>query len=130
MSFASVSELNAMFVAYTLRPLVEKIERGLSTLVPLPNGFVKLSMDALVRGNLLDRYNAHRIAIQEGWTSIADVRRMEEMPPIDDASASAYRQPLNQADSVLAAARQKADIFAALVGAGMSADEAKKIAKL
>jgi len=130
MSFASVSELNAMFVAYTLRPLVEKIERGLSTLVPLPNGFVKLSMDALVRGNLLDRYNAHRIAIQEGWESIADVRRTEDLPPIDDVSAAAYRQPLNQADSVLAAARQKADIYAALVGAGMDSAEAKKIAKL
>jgi len=87
-------------------------------------------MDALVRGNLLDRYNAHRIAIQEGWESIADVRRTEDLPPIDDAAASAYRQPLNQADSVLAAARQKADIYAALVGAGMDPAEAKRIAKL
>lgn len=130
MSFSSVTELNAAFISYTLRPLAEKIERALSTLIPLPDAFVRLSMDALLRGNLLDRYNAHRIAVQEGWESIADVRRIEDLAPIDEPSASAYRQPLNQADAVLAGARQKADIYSLLVNAGMDPVEAKKIARL
>jgi HK97 family phage portal protein len=130
MSFSSVSELNAAFISYTLRPLAEKIERALSTLIPLPDAFVRLSMDALLRGNLRDRYEAHRIAVQEGWESIADVRRLEDLSPIDDPAATAYRQPLNQADATLAGARQKADIFALLVGAGMDPAEAKRIARL
>jgi phage portal protein BeeE len=130
MSFSSVSELNAAFISYTLRPLAEKIERALSTLIPLPDAFVRLSMDALLRGNLRDRYEAHRIAVQEGWESIADVRRIEDLSPIDDPAAAAYRQPLNQADAVLAGARQKADIYALLIGAGMDPAEAKRIARL
>jgi len=130
MSFSSVSELNAAFISYTLRPLAEKIERALSTLIPLPDAFVRLSMDALLRGNLRDRYEAHRIAVQEGWESIADIRKIEDLPPIDEPSAAAYRQPLNQADATLAGARQKADIYALLIGAGMDPAEAKRIARL
>ncbi len=130
MSFSSVSELNAAFISYTLRPLAEKIERALSTLIPLPDAFVRLSMDSLLRGNLRDRYEAHRIAVQEGWESIADIRKIEDLSPIDDPAASAYRQPLNQADATLAGARQKADIYALLIGAGMDPAEAKRIARL
>ena len=130
MSFASVAELNQAFVSYTLRPLAEKIERALSTLIPLPEAFVRMSMDALVRGNLRDRFEAHRIAVQEGWESIADVRALEDLPPIQTAAAGAYRQPLNSADSALASARQSADIYAALIGAGMDPVEAKRIAGL
>ena len=130
MSFASVSELNAAFVAYTLRPLAEKIERALSTLIPLPEAFVRLSMDALVRGNLRDRYEAHRIALSSGWETVSEIRRLEDLSPVDDPAASALRQPLNESDSGLASARQKADIFALLVGAGMDPSEARKVARL
>jgi hypothetical protein len=87
-------------------------------------------MDALVRGNLRDRYEAHRIALSSGWETVSEIRRLEDLSPVDDPAASALRQPLNESDSGLASARQKADIFALLVGAGMDPSEARKVARL
>jgi len=130
MSYSSVVELNAAFVSYTLRPLAEKIERALSLLIPLPEAFARLSMDALLRGSTRDRYESMRIGVSEGWLSISDVRRLEDLAPIDDASANAYRQPLAQADSAIASAQQKANVYSALIGSGMDPAEAKRIAKL
>jgi HK97 family phage portal protein len=130
MSFASVSELNSMFVSYTLRPLVEKIERALSTLIPLPEAFVKLSLDALVRGNLRERYEAHRIGLSAGFETVAEVRRIEDMTPVEDPGAGNLRLPLNEADALITSTRQKADIYAALVGAGMDPGEARRISGL
>jgi HK97 family phage portal protein len=130
MSFASVSELNSMFVSYTLRPLVEKIERALSTLIPLPEAFVKLSLDALVRGNLRERYEAHRLGLSAGFTTIAEIRRIEDMAPVEDPGAGNLRLPLNEADALITSTRQKADIYAALIGAGMEPGEARRISGL
>jgi HK97 family phage portal protein len=130
MSYSSVVELNAAFVSYTLRPLAEKIERALSLLIPLPEAFARLSMDALLRGSTRDRAEAYRIALSEGWASVSEIRRLEDLAPIDDPSANAYRQPLAQADAAIASAQQKANVYAALIGAGMDPAEAKRIAKL
>ncbi len=130
MSYSSVVELNAAFVSYTLRPLAEKLERALSTLIPLPEAFTRLSMDALLRGSTRERFEAYRIGLSEGWINVSEIRRLEDLVPVDDPAADAYRQPLNQADSALAAARQKADVYAILIGAGIDAAEAKRIARL
>ena len=130
MSYSSVVELNAMFVSYTLRPLAEKIERALSLLIPLPEAFARLSMDALLRGSTRDRAEVYRSAVSTGWLSISDIRRLEDLSPIDDVSASGYRQPLAEADAAIASAQQKANVYAALIGAGMDPAEAKRIAKL
>jgi phage portal protein BeeE len=130
MSYSSVVELNAAFVSYTLRPLAEKIERALSLLSPRPEAFARLSMDALLRGSTRDRAEAYRIALSEGWASVSEIRRLEDLAPIDDPSANAYRQPLAQADAAIASAQQKANVYSALIGAGMDPAEAKRIAKL
>lgn len=130
MSYGSVEQLSEDFVRFTLRPLAELIERALSTLIPLPEAFVKLNMDSLLRGSTESRYNAYAKGLASGWLSVSEIRRSEDLSPIDDDSADAYRQPLNEADAALAAARQKADIFSILVGSGMSPEEAKKVAGL
>lgn len=130
MSYGSVEQLSEDFVRFTLRPLAELIERALSTLIPLPEAFVKLNMDSLLRGSTESRYNAYAKGLASGWLSVSEIRRSEDLSPIDDDSADAYRQPLNEADAALAAARQKADIFAILVGSGMSPEEAKRVAGL
>jgi HK97 family phage portal protein len=130
MSYSSVVELNASFVSYTLRPLAEKIERALSILIPRPEAFTRLSMDALLRGSTRERFEAYRIGLSEGWINVAEIRRLEDLAPVDDAAANAYRQPLNQSDSALASAKQKADVYAVLINAGVDPAEARRIAKL
>jgi hypothetical protein len=130
MSYSSVVELNAAFVSYTLRPLAEKIERALSILIPRPEAFTRLSMDALLRGSTRERFEAYRIGLSEGWINVAEIRRLEDLAPVDDSAANAYRQPLNQADAALAGARQKAEVVGVLVRAGYDPDDAARLVGL
>jgi hypothetical protein len=127
MSYGSVEQLSEDFVRFTLRPLAELLERALSTLIPLPEAFVKLNMDSLLRGSTEARYNAYAKGLASGWLSVSEIRRSEDLSPIDDQAADAYRQPLNEADATLAAARQKADILGILVRAGYDPEDAAKI---
>jgi len=70
------------------------------------------------------------VGISEGWLSINQVRKWEDMPAIQDSSADSYRMPLNEADSELAAARIRSEIYVSLVGSGMAPAEAKKVSGL
>ncbi len=126
MSYSSVEQQNLAFVQYTLRPLTEAIERQLSTLLLPPDAFVRFNMDSILRGTAQARAEVHRIAIQEGWASVNDIRKMEDMTPID--SGDVYRMPLNQAAADAADLRQRADIAGILVRAGYDPVDAARIA--
>lgn len=130
MSYASVEQLSEDFVRFTLRPLAEIIERALSTLIPLPEAFVKFSMDALLRGSTEARFNAYRTGLSEGWLSVNQIRKWEDLPAIADPSADAYRQPLNEADAGLAATRVRTEIYVSLINSGMNPADARRIAGL
>jgi HK97 family phage portal protein len=67
---------------FTLRPYLVRIETMLTDLLPRPQ-VVAADMDALQRGSTLDRYNAHAIALNNGWLSRNEVRRAENLKPID-----------------------------------------------
>jgi len=124
-SYASVEQQNLAFVQYTLRPLVEMIERPLSTLILVPDAFVKFTMDSLLRGTTKDRFETYRIGLQEGWLSVNDIRRFEDLQPID--SGDSYRMPLNEADAGIASLRQRADIAAMLTQAGYEPEQAANL---
>ena len=130
MSYASVEQLSEDFVRFTLRPLAEIIERPLSTLIPLPEAFVKFSMDALLRGSTESRFNAYRTGLASGFLTVSQIRRWEDMPPVPDDSGDVFRQPLNEADAALVTTKQKTDIYTALVGSGMDEATARRIAGL
>lgn len=126
MSYSSVEQQNLAFVQYTLRPLTEALERQLSTLLLPPDAFVRFNMDSILRGTAQARAEVHRIAIQEGWSSINDIRKMEDMTPIEGGDV--YRMPLNQAAADAADLRQRADIAGILVRAGYDPADAAKVA--
>jgi HK97 family phage portal protein len=121
-SYASVEQTNLAFVQYTLRPLVEMIERPLSTLILVPDAFVKFSMDSLLRGTTKDRFDTYRVGLQEGWLSVNDIRRFEDLSPIE--SGDSYRMPLNEADAGIASLSQRVNIVTALTEAGFEAEQA------
>jgi hypothetical protein len=126
MSYASVEQLSEDFVRFTLRPLAEIIERPLSTLIPLPEAFVKFSMDALLRGSTESRFNAYRTGLASGFLTVSQIRRWEDMPPVPDDTGDVFRQPLNEADAALANLNQKANILGTLIRAGFDAKDAAK----
>ena len=100
MSYSSVEQQGLQFVSMSLRPLVAKLENSFSKLMARSpggeNAFIRFNMDALVRADLAARTTAYASALQAGWMSINDVRRIENMRRLDDASADMPRVPLAQ----------------------------------
>jgi len=92
---SGMEEMNAEFVVFTLMPWLSNFENmAQKKLVAAPRTyFVEFLVDALVRGKLLDRYQAYNIGRNGGWLSINDVRRLENMNPVPGGDQ--YMQPLN-----------------------------------
>jgi HK97 family phage portal protein len=97
-TYASVEQNNLQFITHTLRPIVQKLEDAFSPLMArYPNGegaFIKWNLDGLARADLASRMSAYSVGIQAGFMSINDVRRLEDLPDIDDPAARNVRVPL------------------------------------
>jgi hypothetical protein len=91
MSQASVEQQHIQFVTITLRPYVHKLEEAFTRLLP-SNAFLRFNMDGLLRGDLQSRYTAYSIGMQSGFLSPNDVRRREDLPPLDNGDV--HRVPL------------------------------------
>lgn len=65
-----------------MRPILEKIEWSYSQLLP-GNAFIKFNFNALLRGDLQSRATAYSILLQQGASTINEVRKLEDMPPVD-----------------------------------------------
>jgi len=119
MSFASVEAQNLSFVQHSLRPILERIEQSLSTLLPEPDGFIRFNLDALLRGTTIERYEAYTKGLREGFLSINDVHSYEDMAPIE--SGDEYRVPLQNIDATDAkdvGLKLRTEIAASLIQVG------------
>jgi HK97 family phage portal protein len=88
------------FVMYSMLPRVKRWEGILTRdlLSPLNDLYedqfeIAFLMDGLLRGDMKSRYDAYKQGRDGGWLSINDVRRKENMNPIDNGDD--YLQPLN-----------------------------------
>lgn len=97
-SYASVEQNNLAWVTHGLRPIVQKIEGALSPLMTRTpggeNAFIKFNLDGLLRADIQSRMSAYSTGLQSGFLTINDVRRLEDLRPIDDPSAETVRVPL------------------------------------
>lgn len=97
-SYASVEQTNLAWVTHGLRPIIQKIEGALSPLLSRSaNGegaYLKFNLDGLLRADIQSRMSAYSTGLQSGFLTINDVRRLEELAPMDDASADVVRVPL------------------------------------
>jgi HK97 family phage portal protein len=119
MSFASVEAQNLSFVQYSLRPILERIEQSLSTLLPEPDGFIRFNLDALLRGTTNERYDAYTKGLREGFLSLNDVHAYEDMAPLE--AGDQYRVPLQNIDAEDAkdvGLKLRTEIAAALIQVG------------
>jgi len=98
MAYASVEENNRAFLTSTIQPMVAKIESAISPLMRRSpggeNAYVKFNMDALLRANIQARTAAYSTGLQAGYLTINDVRRMEDMLPVESQYANEVRVPL------------------------------------
>jgi HK97 family phage portal protein len=127
-SYASVEAQITAWLRTGLNPMIVRVEAGFQRMVFGDTTFIKFNTDALLRPTTLERYQAHAVALTNGWLSPNEVRRIEDLPAISDGDA--YVRPLNLASGTASEAEAKARTYATLVGAGMDPVEAKNIAEL
>jgi len=134
-TYASVEQNNIAFVTHTLRPIAQKLEGAMTYLLAQETGkeaaFVKFSLDGLLRADVNSRTEAYARGLQSGYYKINDIRRFEDLEPIDDPSAETVRVPLanvNVEAADLTAMSEKVDMAQRLIQVGF--DPADVMAKL
>lgn len=97
-TYASVEQNNQAFVTHTLRPIIQKLETAFTPLLSREQGgataFIKFNLDGLLRADVNTRMSAYSTGLQAGFLTINDVRRLEDLSPIEDPAAENVRVPL------------------------------------
>jgi HK97 family phage portal protein len=81
LTYANVEQRATDFLVFCLRRWIVTMEVALSALLSSTTS-VKFNAGALVRTDLLTRYQAHESAIRAGWKLRSEVRELEDLPPI------------------------------------------------
>ncbi len=96
-TFSNIEHQAIEFVTDTIRPWLIRNEQAMYRDLLSENEQVAIYfeylVDGLLRGDTASRYQSYSVARQWGWLSANDIRRMENMPPIDGGDV--YLQPLN-----------------------------------
>jgi len=96
-TFSNIEHQTLGFVKFTMMPWSVRWEEAITRDL-LPENeqdryFAEFLYDALLRGDLQSRVAAYVKGIQWGWLSVNDVRRMENMDPIEGGNV--YLTPSN-----------------------------------
>lgn len=96
-TFSNIEQLSLEFVIYTLTPWLVRWEQGIHRDLMTPaerqRYLAEFLVNGLLRGDIESRYQAYSIGRQNGFLSANDIRRMENMNPIEDGDV--YLVPLN-----------------------------------
>lgn len=100
-TFSNIEQQSLEFVVYTLMPWIkrheEAMERDLLSADDRAAGlYIQFDVTSLLRGDTQSRYAAYAQARQWGWLSVNDIRRLENLPPIQGGNV--YLTPLNMVD--------------------------------
>jgi HK97 family phage portal protein len=81
LTYANVEQRALDFLQFGLAPWLVRMETAISALLSSTTT-VKFNAGALVRTDLLTRYQAHESAIRAGWKLPSEVRELEDLPPV------------------------------------------------
>lgn len=95
---SSLEGMNLQFLTHTLRPLLVNIEQeiGRCLLYSDDDVFAEFSVEGLLRADSAGRAAYYTSALQNGWMSRNDVRRLENMPPIEGGDIYTVQLNLTQ----------------------------------
>lgn len=90
------------FIVYTMLPWFKRWEENLNLQLlsdesKRKNRYFEFKVDALLRGDAETRASAYAQGRQWGWLSVNDIRRLENMDPIQNGDI--YLQPLNMSEA-------------------------------
>lgn len=97
-----IEEQTRGWLAFGLQAHVNRFEQAISDALlvrELTNRYAKFNMNNLLRGATLQRYQAYAMGYGR-WLTAADIRDMEEMPPVDGAELLLAASNLVPADQV------------------------------
>lgn len=98
-TYSNVTELGRWFHQHTIVPWLSRwektIERSLFSDEARRTHEVEFDADVLTRGNLLERYQAYRIAREIGLNSANELRRFENLNPRTDPGGDDFLAPMN-----------------------------------
>lgn len=87
-SFNNIENQSISFVVHTIRPWLVRIEQAMNRKLfneeEQGECFVSFNASALMRGDYKSRMDGYAIGIQNGFFSVNDVRRMENLDPISE----------------------------------------------
>ena len=83
-TYANAEQQGLNMVIYCLQPRIGAWEQAIEDAVCFNNQYVRFSLQGLMRGDHAARSSFYHNALLDGWMSINEVRRLEELPPIGD----------------------------------------------
>jgi len=96
-SYASIEAQNTAFLQHTIRPWLVRLEQGVdrTLLRPSERGryYVRWSVEGLLRADMQARAALYSTARQNGWMTVNEIRRLEDMPAVPGGDV--LLQPLN-----------------------------------
>jgi HK97 family phage portal protein len=99
-TYSSAEQFFLNFVVHTVRPWCVRIEQSINnSLLPINNRtyFAEHIIDGLMRGDIVSRYTAYATARQWGWLSVNDIRKLENLNPVEEGDI--YLQPMNMVEA-------------------------------
>lgn len=104
-TFSNIEHQSLEFVTHTLRPWLVRwemeINRKLFGKDERRQFFVEFNVEGLLRGDIKSRFESYGIAIQNGWLSRNEVRRLENMNP--EEGLDEFLEPMNMQGASAAA---------------------------
>lgn len=102
-TFSNIEQQSLEFVTDTLLPWLTLWEQKIKAEIIDPltldgeDYFAEFNVAGLLRGDLKSRYEAYAMGRNWGWLSVNDIRRLENMDPLQDGDI--YLQPLNMQEA-------------------------------
>jgi HK97 family phage portal protein len=92
-------QANQEYANDAVMPWLTRIEAAIKTQLLDPSEWdtivIEFLMDAIARASLINRYNAHAVARNNGIMNIDEIRAKENMNPLPDGKGKVYLEPLN-----------------------------------
>lgn len=96
-TFSNIEHQSLEFVMHSLQPWLVRWEMAITqqllTTAERARYFPEFLVNGLLRGDIASRYQAYAVARQNGWMSANDIRRLENMNPVEGGDV--YLVPLN-----------------------------------
>jgi len=95
-----IEEMTSGFITYTMRPYFVQWEQEFKSKLITDDGTnAEFIAEGLLRGKLLERYQAYAIARMWGWMNADDVNELENRNPLPNGQGQVYMDPMNMVNA-------------------------------